>query len=224
MSAALASTGLSGANVASDGAIPAFSSVALIRELAPAAAGAGESLSLQVCGRADRRIRADQDGLRPRIRLGAADRLDRRPGRDGGEEGEVAGVADIEGAGVERLQDRRGGGEFRPLDPVGQILRVAGDLEERPVPALLVADPQDDLLRAGGHRGQRRHGQRQCSGEQRPGEPAAAGTRVRSDEHEACHDPLPELCGTVLWRADFMLAARTVNEKKICIVRGRCAR
>ena len=57
----------------------------------------------------------------------------------------VADAADVDGAGVERLQQRRAGGERLPLDLVGHVVELAGGAAAGPGAALLVADGQGDL-------------------------------------------------------------------------------
>jgi hypothetical protein len=142
----------------------------------PAPARTGQSLALQIGSGFDRRILADQDGLRARLGAGASDRLDRRTGGVHRQEGQIAGIADIERAGVQGLEDRGRRGKLRPLDLVRQIAGEPGNLQQRAIAAFLIADPKRD-----GVRGQRRrhHRQSQCCAEQRSAGVAKARAKCR---------------------------------------------
>src|SRR6185436_15822554 len=77
----------------------------------------------------------------------------RGAGRIHRQERQIAGIADIQRARVERFEDRCGSRKFRPFDLVRQIFRVARDFEQGTVAALLVADAKRHGVR----------GQRRCS-------------------------------------------------------------
>jgi hypothetical protein len=59
-----------------------------------------------------------------------------------GQEGEIAGVTEIQRARVQRFKDRRCRGKFGPFDLVGKVLGQPRDFEQRAIAALLIADAQ----------------------------------------------------------------------------------
>ncbi len=88
--------------------------------------------------------------MRARIRTRAADGLDRRPACIDRQERQIAGVADIERARIDRFENGRRGREFRPFDLVRQVFCEPRYFEQRTVAAFLVADAQRDDI--GGNR------------------------------------------------------------------------
>jgi hypothetical protein len=142
------------------------------QELTPAAARSGQSLALQIGGRLDRRILANQNGLRFGIGAGACNGFDRRTGGIHGQESQFAGVADVERASVERFENRRSRGKLRPFDFVRKILRQSRNLEQGAIATLLIAN-----TKRYGVSGQRRCGDRES--QRRP-------EQRRTDTTEAC--------------------------------------
>jgi hypothetical protein len=135
----LASTGPSGANVASSILCPLLQR-RVDQELTPTPARSGQSLALQIGGRLDRRILANQNGLRAGVGAGAPDGLDRRTCGIDGEKRQIAGVTDVECARIECFENRRRCGKLRPFDSVRKILRQSRDFEKGAIATLLIAN------------------------------------------------------------------------------------
>ncbi len=111
----------------------------------PAAAD-GDLLALQIGHGLQRRVLRHEDGDALRIRLLGREVDRANAGRLCEDAGRVGGVAEIDGAGVQRLQQHRAGGELGPLHVPAQRLErgleLACALEDVERVELLVSDAQ----------------------------------------------------------------------------------
>ena len=114
----------------------------------------GDALALEI-GRATQRRVARHDHRRAiGIGLVHGDGLDRRASGQGEQQRAIADDAGVHRAGIERLGQGRGGGKFRPLDPITwQVAQAVGGLQLGAHVALLVGDEQSQGLGGQGRGG-----------------------------------------------------------------------
>lgn len=118
----------------------------------------GDALALEVGGAVQLSVRAHQQRGAIGVGFVHRDGLDRRPRGQHEQQRRIADDAGVDGAGIERLGQRCGGGKLSPVNVIGQIAQGVGGLQLGAHIAFLVADTQGQALAGGSLAGQQRSG------------------------------------------------------------------
>ncbi len=141
----------------------------------------GNALAFEVGNAVQRRIGKYQQGRTVGIGFVHRDRLDRCPRSQYEQQRRVADDAGVDGTGIERLGQRRGGGEFCPVNVVGQVTQGVSRFQLGAHVALLIANTQGQSLGGSCLAGQQGgYGEGQQRGSNGHGLPRGLGGRHRA--------------------------------------------